>query len=213
MRYIEFEGKTSQDAIKKAVEKFKVSDSSKLRIEIIEEGKSGGIFGFGSSKPAKIKAALVVENINIASDSKRILLEILANMGFQSNVKNIDESETKLYIELESSENSGLIIGKKGKTLEALQYIVNLMVGNETGSEKRIILDIEDYRGKREQALKAMSKEIASKVIKTGKPWILEPMNPFERRLVHLSLQDDKRVFTKSEGQGIYRKIKIFPAK
>ena len=212
MKYIEFEGKTSQDAIAKAVGKFGVSDASKLCIEIIEEGKSGGIFSFGLSKPAKIKAALATEDISVASDAKRILLEILAHMGLQAEIKNVDENETKLHMELCSNENSGTIIGRKGKTLEALQFIVNLMVGNETGSEKRVILDIEAYREKREQALITLSKEIAAKVIRTGKPWVLEPMNPFERRLIHLSLQDDKRVVTKSEGQGIYRKIKVFPA-
>jgi spoIIIJ-associated protein len=209
---MEFEGKTSQDAIEKAMEKFGVSDSSKLRIEVIEQGKSGGIFGFGTSKLAKIRAAIAVDNIDIAKDAERLLLEMLANMGLASNIKNMDENETKLYIELESSENSGLLIGKKGKTLEALQFILNLMVNNQTGSEKRVIIDIEDYREKREQALKTLSKETASRVIRTGKSWVLEPMNPFERRLVHLSLQDDKRVTTKSEGQGVYRKIRISPS-
>jgi len=212
MKYTEFEGKTSKDAIEKAVEKFGVSDSSKLRIEIIEEGKSGGLFGFGNSKAAKIRAALAMSDISIASDARRILLEMLVNMGFNTDIKKLDESENKVYIEINSSENSGLIIGKKGKTLEALQFMVNLMVSHVTGSEKRIILDIENYRGKREQTLRTLSKEAASKVIKTGRPWVLEPMNPFERRIIHLNLQDDKRVVTKSEGQGVYRKIRIFPA-
>jgi len=209
---MEFEGKTSQEAIEKAVEKFGVSDSSKLRITVIEQGKSGGIFGFGASKSVRIKAALIVNNINIASDAERILLGMLTNMGLKSNIKNIDESEAKLYIELESGLDSGLLIGKKGKTLEALQFLLNLMINSETGSEKKIILDIEGYRDKREQALKTLAQDVASKVIRTGKSWVLEPMNPFERRLVHLSLQEDKRVFTKSEGQGVYRKIRVSPA-
>jgi len=212
MRYMEFEGKTAQDAIEKAVEKFGVSDSSKLRIDVIEQSKGGGIFGFGLSKMTKIKAALAIDDIEIAADAKRILLEVLSKMGLESDIKKMDESESKLYIELAGNENSGLIIGKKGKTLEALQFLISLMVGNATKSEKKIILDIEDYRDKREQALRTLSKEMASKVIRTGKPWVLEPMNPFERRLVHLSLQDDKRVVTRSEGQGIYRKVKISPA-
>jgi spoIIIJ-associated protein len=86
------------------------------------------------------------------------------------------------------------------------------MINNSTGSEKKIILDIESYRDKREKTLKKMSREIAQKVIRSGRPMTLEPMNPFERRLIHLTLQNDKRVMTKSEGQGIYRKIKISPA-
>jgi spoIIIJ-associated protein len=132
-------------------------------------------------------------------------------MELEGGVKDIKEGENKVYVELESKTGSGLIIGKKGKTLEALQFMVNLMINNLTGSEKKIILDIESYRDKREKALKKMSREMAQKVIKTGRPLTLEPMNPFERRLIHLTLQNDKRVTTKSEGQGIYRKIKIFP--
>ena len=88
---------------------------------------------------------------------------------------------------------------------------MNLMVNHQTKSEKKIILDIESYRAKREKALRKLSREMAMKVIKTGRPLTLEPMNPFERRLIHLTLQNDSRVTTKSEGQGIYRKVKISP--
>jgi len=92
-----------------------------------------------------------------------------------------------------------------------LQFMINLLVNKATSSEKKIILDIESYRAKRERALRKLSKEIALKVARTGKPWTLEPMNPFERRLIHLTLQNDSKVTTKSEGQGIYRKVKIMP--
>ena len=86
------------------------------------------------------------------------------------------------------------------------------MASRETGSDKKIILDLEQYREKRERALKKISREIAYKVIRTERAWTLEPMNPFERRLIHMSLQNDSRVITKSEGQGIYRKVTISPA-
>jgi spoIIIJ-associated protein len=131
-------------------------------------------------------------------------------MGIECSIADVHESENKVYIELES-QNSGLIIGKKGKTLEALQFLVNLVVNKKTGTEKKIILDIEAYRAKRERALRRLSKDIAKQVARTGKPWTLDPMNPFERRLIHLTLQNDTRVTTKSEGQGIYRQVKVFP--
>ncbi len=132
-------------------------------------------------------------------------------MELDCRISDVKEGESKVYIELESKNSSGLVIGRKGKTLESLQFMVNLIVNHKTGSDKKIILDIESYRAKRERALRKMSKDIAFKVIKSGKPWTLEPMNPFERRLIHLTLQNDSRVTTKSEGQGIYRKVTIIP--
>lgn len=210
MKVIEVEGRTSDDATKKALAELGIRDSSKINIEVIDKGKSG-IFGFGVSRPAKVR---IYYNENIEDVGERvrtILVDLLEKMGIDGKVKDIKEGESKVYVELESGNSSGLIIGKKGKTLEALQFMINLMINNTTGSEKKIILDIEAYREKREKALKKMSRDMAYKVVRTGRPLTLEPMNPFERRLIHLTLQNDKRVTTKSEGQGIYRKIKISP--
>ena len=211
MKVLEMEGRTVEDATKKAMQKIGAHNISDVNIEVVDHGKSG-IFGFGVSKPAQIRVYYNENIADIGSAVKEILNEIVSKMGLDVKMKDLKESESKVYIELDSKKDSGLIIGRKGKTLESLQLIVNLIVNQKTGSDKKIILDIEDYREKRERALRKMSKDIASKVVKTGLPWVLEPMNPFERRLVHLSLQNDTRVVTKSEGQGIYRKIKIMPA-
>ncbi len=204
MKVLDIEGKTVEDATKKALSLLKINDMNKINIEVLDEGKSG-IFGFGISRPAKIRVYYQQEN-DIGETAKEILQKILTLMEIKAGVKD----ENKVYVELES-ESSGLVIGKKGKTLEALQFMINLLVNKMTGSEKKIILDIEGYRAKREKALRKLSKEIALKVARTGKPWTLEPMNPFERRLIHLTLQNDSKVTTKSEGQGIYRKVKIMP--
>ncbi len=211
MKVIEMEGKTVDDATKKALVELGISDASKVTIEVLEQGKSG-IFGFGVSKQAKVRVCYNETSVDVGNTTSDILKNILSRMGLEGSVKDIKEGQEKVYVELESSKNSGLIIGRKGKTLEALQFMVNLMVNHKTGSDKKIILDIEDYREKREKALKKMSRDIAHKVSRSGKPWTLEPMNPFERRLIHLALQNDNRVTTKSEGQGIYRKIKIMPS-
>ncbi|MCL2026404.1 MAG: protein jag [Leptospirales bacterium] len=211
MKVLEMEGKTVDDATKKAMQKIGVLNISDVDIEIVDHGKSG-IFGFGVSKPAQIRVYYNESTADIGSAVKEILENIILKMSIDAKIKDLKESESKVYIELDSKEDSGLIIGRKGKTLESLQLIVNLIINQKTGSDKKIILDIEDYREKREKALRKMSKDIAAKVIKTGLPWVLEPMNPFERRLVHLALQNDTRVITKSEGQGIYRKIKIIPS-
>ncbi|HOP62565.1 MAG TPA: RNA-binding cell elongation regulator Jag/EloR [Spirochaetota bacterium] len=211
MKVIEVEGRTSDDATKKALAELGIRDSSKVNVEVIDQGKSG-IFGFGVSRPAKVRIYYNESTEDVGDRVKTMLVELLDRMGIEGGVKDIKEGESKVYVELASRNSSGLIIGKKGKTLEALQFMINLMINNVTGSDKKIILDIESYRDKREKALKKMSKDMAFKVIKTGRPLTLEPMNPFERRLIHLTLQNDKRVTTKSEGQGIYRKIKISPA-
>jgi spoIIIJ-associated protein len=209
MKVIETEGRTVEEASKKAAAELGISDISKVRVEVIDSGKSG-IFGFGVSRPAKIRVYYSDTSMDVGDTTRNIILTILEKMGIEGAVKDIKEGENKVYIELDSS-RSGLIIGKKGATLEALQFLVNLMVNHQTKSDKKIILDIESYRAKREKALRKLSREVAQKVIKTGKPWTLEPMNPFERRLIHLTLQNDTRVTTKSEGQGVYRKVKISP--
>ena len=210
MKVIEAEGRTVDEATKKALNQLGIDDPSKVNIEVIDQGKTG-IFGFGVSRSAKVRISYTTINEDIGEKAKEVILSIFNKMGIEGLVTDIKEGESKVYIELDSKKHSGLIIGRKGKTLEAMQFMVNLMVNNTTKSDKKIILDIESYRAKRERALKKMSKEIAHKVIKSGKPWTLEPMNPFERRLIHLTLQNDSRVTTKSEGQGIYRKVTILP--
>jgi len=210
MKVIEVEGRTVDDATKKAIAELGITDSSKINIEVIDEGKSG-IFGFGVSRPAKIRLFYNIDTKDIADTIRDVIDNVFKRMEMDCRIADVKEGESKVYIELESKNSSGLVIGRKGKTLEALQFMVNLIVNHRTGSDKKIILDIESYRAKRERALRKMSKDIAFKVIKSGKPWTLEPMNPFERRLIHLTLQNDTRVTTKSEGQGIYRKVTIMP--
>ncbi len=210
MKVIESEGRTADDAKKKALAELGIRDASIVNVEVIDAGKSG-IFGFGVSRPAKVRIYYNENNEDIGDKVKEVLTELLDKMEVDGHIEDIKESEAKVYVELGSS-NSGLIIGKKGKTLEALQFMINIMMSNITGSEKKIVLDIESYRDKRERNLRKMSRNLAHKVIRSGKPVVLEPMNPFERRLIHLTLQNDRRVSTKSEGQGIYRKIKISPS-
>lgn len=211
MKVIEVEGKSVDDAKKKAAVELgiNVSQLDNSRIEILDEGKSG-IFGFGVSRAARIQVSYDVQTKDIGEYVKDIIHSIFKKMGLTIAIVEFHEGESKVYVELESS-NSGLIIGKKGKTLEAVQFLVNLIVNQQNDSDKKIILDIEGYRAKRERSLKNLARNAAVKVSRNGKPFTMEPMNPFERRLIHLTLQNDQRVTTRSEGQGIYRKVKVFP--
>jgi len=205
----EFEGKNVEDAIEKALSTLKLKRED-VRIEVIDEGKAG-IIGIGSSRPAKIKV-YYKEKRDEESVARDFLINLIKRMGITDiRVRRMTSIGNKIYIELDSKD-SGLIIGKHGTVLEALQTVVNLGITREfKGTRKRIIIDIENYRNKREATLKRLSKEIADKVAKTKKPVLLEPMNPFERRIVHLALQNDRRVITKSEGEGIYRQIRVIP--
>jgi len=200
MKVLEIEGKTVEDATRKMMAELNIDDVSKVKMEVLDQGKSG-IFGFGVSRPARLRVYYNDSTADVGGITKEILLTILKKMEIEGTVRDIKEGENKVYVEIESPK-SGLIIGKKGKTLESLQFLVNLMVNNKTKSDKKIILDIESYRAKREKALRKLSKEIALKVAKTGKPWTLEPMNPFERRLIHLTLQNDSRVTRKARVWG-----------
>jgi spoIIIJ-associated protein len=209
MNVLEVEGKTVDDATKKALSKLGITDTADVKIEVIDEGKSG-IFGFGVSRPAKIRLYYSETSSDVGEVAREILLNIIHKMDIDCDIKNINESSSRVYIELESKQ-SGLIIGKQGRTLESLQFLLSLMINHKLGTDKKIILDIEAYREKRERAIRKLSRDAAHRVIRTGKPWTLEPMNPFERRLIHMTLQNDSRVETRSEGEGIYRKVKVFP--
>jgi spoIIIJ-associated protein len=207
MKVVEIEGKNVEDAKKKASDLYNL-DSENLQIDIIDEGKSG-IFGLGTSRPAKIRIYYNDLTENTAEHVREFLDNLLKKMQFDGSVYEIKEGKSKVYVELRSNEAASLIIGKRGKTLEAIQLLANLSVSHVNGSSKRIIIDIENYRRKREMALARLAKMTASSVLKSGRSRLLEPMNPFERRLIHLSLQNDNRVNTYSEGNGIYKRVRI----
>ncbi len=212
MKVVEVEGKNIESAKKKAIELYNLEEND-LKIEVIDEGKSG-IFGLGTSRPAKIQVFYNDLNENVADLVREYIDTLLQKMDFDGAVYEIKEGKSKVYVELRSK-NSALIIGKKGKTLEALQLLTNMFIthllnqNHDNVQSKRIILDIENYRRKRELALTRLAKLVAQGVVKTKKPRLLEPMNPFERRLIHLTLQDDTRVVTMSEGNGIYKRIRV----
>ncbi len=211
MKVIDVEGRSIEDAKRKALELYNI-DVTKLtddEVEVLDEGKSG-IFGIGISRSAKIRITYNDSEEDIGEKVKEILLTIIDKMGLEVKIRDFHESEFKVYVDLESPA-SGILIGKKGATLESLQLIVNMIIANTIETEKKVIIDIETYRAKREKALRILSKNIAAKVARSGKPWTLEPMNPFERRLIHMSLQNDRRVETRSEGEGQNRKVKIMP--
>lgn len=206
VEYVEISAKTVSDAITEACRKFGVT-SDKLDYEVVEEGSSG-FLGIGS-KPAVIKAGVKVEKLSVDGVAKKFLNDIFAAMNMEV-VVNVCYNETDNSMDIElSGEEMGILIGKRGQTLDSLQYIVSLVVNKENENYVRVKVDTENYRQRRRETLENLAKNIAYKVKKTKRPVSLEPMNPFERRIIHSTLQGDKMVSTHSEGEEPFRRVVV----
>lgn len=203
MEYIEFTAKTVDDAITEACQKFTIT-SDKLDYVVVEEGSSG-FLGF-NSKPAVIKAKV---KDSLEDRVKAFLNDVLAAMNLKANVKlTYNESDRTMDIEL-SGDDMGVLIGKRGQTLDSLQYLASLVANKGTEEYIRVKVDTENYRERRKQTLENLAKNMAFKVKRTKRPVSLEPMNPYERRVIHSALQDDKYVTTHSEGEEPYRHVVV----
>ena len=203
MDFIEVSAKNVDDAVIEACQKLVVT-RDKLEYEVIEEG-SNGFLGIGS-KPAIIKA-----RVKSTVDGKAVdfLKEVFAamNMAVVIDAK-YDETDRNLDIDL-SGDDMGVLIGKRGQTLDSLQYLVSLVVNKDTQDYIRVKVDTEDYRRRRKETLENLAKNIAYKVKRTKRPVSLEPMNPYERRVIHSALQNDKYVTTHSEGEEPFRRVVV----
>lgn len=203
MEFVEFSAKTVNDAIIEACQKFTVA-SDKLEYEVVEEGSSG-FLGIGS-KPAVIKARIKSSLTDKAKDFLNSVFEAM-NMIVVSEVT-YDENEKTMDIELSGNE-MGVLIGKRGQTLDSLQYLVSLVVNKDTEEYIRVKVDTENYRQRRKETLENLAKNISFKVKRTKRAVSLEPMNPYERRIIHSALQNDKYVTTHSEGNEPYRHVVV----
>lgn len=200
MKSLEVTGKTIEDAYQNALIQLNVTEN-KVTYEVIDEG-SKGFLGIGC-KPAKIK---VMVKKDYVSEAREFLQSILENMKVEANI-NIEEKGNVLNIELEGND-MGIVIGYRGETLDSLQYLTSLVInkGNDDGY-KRVILDTSNYRKKREESLRHLAYKMAKKVARTKTTMKLEPMNPYERRIIHSALQNDRFVKTYSEGNEPHRRV------
>lgn len=206
MEFIEISAKTVDDAITKACQKL-VIPSDKLEFEVIDEGSSG-FLGF-NSRPAKIKAREKETVASLEDKATAFMKDIFVamNLAVVVSVK-FDEIEKVLEVEL-SGDEMGVLIGKRGQTLDSIQYLVSLVVNKGTGDYIRVKVDTENYRQRRKDTLESLANNISYKVKRTKRPVSLEPMNPYERRIIHSALQSDKYVTTHSEGEEPFRRIVI----
>ena len=202
MQEIQVSAKTEEKAIEEAVRRLNVSSADELNIEVVEKAAKG-FLGFGS-KDAVIKASV---KFNPEKVAKEFLREMFVAMGIIVNIET-ELKEKQLLINLSGSD-MGILIGKRGQTLDSIQYLVNLVVNKGDAPYISITLDTENYRQRRKETLESLAYNLAKKVKQTGKKVVLEPMNPYERRIIHSSLQNNKYVTTYSEGEEPYRNVVI----
>ena len=193
--------KTVDLAVEAALAELKAS-REEVDITVIEEG-SKGFLGFGS----RDAVVLVKKNFDPEREAEGFLKEIFVSMSLIVQIKT-EMKDKHLLIDLKG-DDMGILIGKRGQTLDALQYLVNLVVNKNSPSYISVMLDTENYRQRRKETLESLAFNLAKKVKHTRKNVVLEPMNPYERRIIHSSLQNDRYVTTYSEGEEPYRNVVI----
>jgi len=228
METYEFEGKTTEDAIQNAARKLNLP-VEELSIDVIEPG-SAGIFGLVGGRKAKIKVTLRTPSElgeqeeeeeqepgqskgepqeDDVKFTKRTLEEILALVPVEATIA-ASRGDGRINLKIQG-DRSGLLIGRKGKTLDALQFLVNKIVSKALDKKVDVVIDSENYRRRREDSLTQLALKMGDKVKRIKKPLTTNPMNPHDRRLVHLALKDDEHLETRSRGEGLMKRVVIIP--
>jgi len=206
VKIVEKAGKTVDEAVDLALKELDASIDD-VSVEILEE-PSKGILGLIMVKQARVRITVKEE---LPSRAVSLLKEIFRTMDLDVKI-NAEENEKTIMIDLEGPD-LGLLIGRRGETLDALQYLVNLSVNKNQEIRKKIIIDIEGYRDRREKTLQKLAEKLAEKARERGRNVVLEPMSAQERRIIHTALQGRDDIYTFSEGEDPYRKIIISPKK
>jgi len=224
MKSVETEGKTVEEAISKACEELQASRED-LEIEVLTNGSSG-FLGLVGTKRAQIRATrketapAAAEGAGFPADAsshlaaetaKKTLLDLLALLGIEAGV-DLQEEPERILLNIKG-DGSGLLIGRKGQTLDALEYLINKIVHKDAEDKKRIVVDTENYRSRREESLVRLAQRLGEKAKRLGRPVTISPMSAHDRRIIHLALEQDKTLRTRSTGTGLYRKIVISPEK
>lgn len=205
MKYVIKQSKTVEDAVKDALLELDVTEDD-VEIEVLEES-SKGLFGLIGAKEAKVKVTVINNPIEIANN---FLNRILESMGIEAT-NDIRKEMDILYIDIKNVDptNKGILIGKRGSTLDAVQYLVSLAINKGNSDYIKVVVDVGGYREKREETLERLAKRMADKAIYSKRPVKLEPMNPYERRIIHSTLQSYEGINTYSEGNEPYRRVVI----
>ena len=226
MTTVEKTGKTVEEAVALALKELHVTEHD-VTVEVLEQPKSG-FLGLIGARPAKVAVTLIKkeepaqeENITVETEEaaaiigedpitvgKAFLMDVFEKMNLTVGVE-VEEKEEIVLFDLKGND-LGILIGRHGQTLDALQYLTNLAANKNAGEGRiRIVLDVEDYRKRREETLVRLAQRLANKVKRRNQRIVLEPMSRHERKIIHMALQDDPQIVTYSEGEEPYRKIVI----
>jgi spoIIIJ-associated protein len=206
VKLITVSGKTVEEAIAKAINELQTT-REQLSYRVIEEPQKG-FLGIIGSKPAKIEARVLPDSVELAQTFLRMTVSL---MGQDTTVTK-QETDQKVLFQISTDADAGRLIGKRGQTLESLEYLTNLVCNRGEQKYRRIELDVGDYRERRKQSLEQLALRIADKVKTMKKPSSLEPMNALERKIIHETLKSVDGVETKSKGSGVGRHIVILPS-
>ncbi|HEY8911491.1 MAG TPA: RNA-binding cell elongation regulator Jag/EloR [Desulfosporosinus sp.] len=203
MRVAEKTGKTVEEAITAGVLELGV-DRALVKVEVIEEPAKKGLFGLFGKSLAKVRVSYENDPGVLATE---FIHDICLTMGVNADTQ-VSKDGENWHVDINGPE-LGILIGRRGDTLDALQYLTNLAVSKKLSERVRVIVDVEGYRQRREETLVRLAKRLSEKVKRTGTRVVLEPMNPHERRIIHTSLQDETRISTFSEGADPNRRVVI----
>ena len=206
MKQVTATGQTVEEAVKSALAQLQIS-KDRTDIDIIDEGKRG-IFGIFGTRPAVVKVTVIIDPIE---EAKKFLTQVSEQMGAPAEIE-IKRDGKQVYFIL-TGEKIALLIGKRGQTLNSLQYLTQLVLNRFSNQYLTVILDAEDYRKRRNDTLIQLAHRLAQKAVKSGKDVTLEPMPSYERKVIHAALSDNKRVKTLSDGSEPHRFIVISPTR
>ncbi|MEX2599012.1 MAG: RNA-binding cell elongation regulator Jag/EloR [Dehalococcoidia bacterium] len=206
---LERTGKTVDEAIELAVLELGVG-RDEVEVDVISKGRAG-ILGIGS-EPAKVRVRLITGGVGNAGDGLDVVANLLEAMQVdaQPTIRSSGDEDAPAVIDIQG-EDAGLIIGHHGETLRAFQFVTNLILSREQGGPSNVVVDVEQYRERRAVQLRTLAQRMAERAISSGRPVVLEPMPPAERRIVHIALAEHKGVTTESSGEGNQRRVTILP--
>lgn len=201
MYILEIEGKSKSEALQKAS---RILDIDEKKLEYEYEGSLLGILSRKTSL-LKVKYTKELPDFTLI---RGITYTSFNKLGVEIEIEYVKETHENYIISI-NSEDSGFIIGKQGKHLDAFQFLINLILNKILSKNKRVLVDVANYREKRKIYLQKLARNLANKVSSTGRSYLMSPLNPYERRIIHLELEKDKRVTTESEGNGLYKRVRI----
>jgi spoIIIJ-associated protein len=210
MKSVEISARTVDEAVEQALKELN-TEREQVKIEVLDEGAKG-LFGLLGSKQARVIVSLVGENKQAEKEETacNFLAGLLEKLGAKAEIDKSQDEDGNVILEI-SGDNLGMIIGRRGQMLDAMQYLVNVVANRQGGDWVRFILDAEGYRRRREEALRGLALRTAERVKAQGKRAVLEPMNAAERRIIHMALAEEKGIETHSEGDDPYRRVVIAP--